>query len=108
MNEASGNLVVSGDPYKVYDFIQKYNILPDRYEPWQNDGDEAITTFDLYHDLNIDIWLKASKVYPDLKLTVKYQLGLAAAYRSEIVAGTANSIRFDWNDGTTYSWSETI
>ena len=60
-NEASGNIVVSGEPDDVYDFIQKHSALPDGYQPWENEGYEAISRFNLYNDFCPDFWVTASK-----------------------------------------------
>lgn len=105
--EYSGNVVVSGDADKVYDFILKYNTLPYSYEPWENGGYDAITFFNHKSDFLVDFWKAASKDHPELKFVAKYQQELAAAYICTIQAGkVVQHIRFDWNDGDVMSWSD--
>ena len=104
-NEASGNIVVSGEPDYVYDFIQKNSALPDGYQPWENEGYEAISFFNLYHDFCPDFWVAASKEYLGLKFIVKYQLGLASAHRHVVERGIlTENTRFDWETGDLYKW----
>jgi hypothetical protein len=104
-NEASGNILVSGEPDDVYDFIQKHSALPDGYQPWENEGYEAISFFNLYHDFCPDFWVAASKEYLGLKFIVKYQLGLASAHRHVVERGIlVENTRFDWETGNLYKW----
>jgi hypothetical protein len=103
----SGSVVVEGDSNKVFEFVQKYCTLPYNYEPWDNGGYEAITFFNHKAEFSVDFWKTASKDYPELKLTAKYQEELAAAYICTIQAGkVVKHIRFDWNDGGVISWSD--
>ena len=103
----SGNVVVSGNADKVYEFIQAFAELPDGYEPWDNGGDCAYTSFQYKAEFNVDFWKKASNGYPELKFVAKYQEELAAAYICTIQAGkVVLSIRFDWNDGDIMPWSD--
>lgn len=105
--EYSGNVVVEGDPDKVYEFIQKYNPLPHNYEPWENGGYDAITFFDQKGDFEVNFWKEASKDYPQLNIVAKYQQELAAAFICTIQAGkVVKHTCFNWNDGAVYSWSD--
>jgi hypothetical protein len=55
----------------------------------------------------VDFWREASKDYPELKLVIKYQEELAAAYICTIQANkVVQHIRFDWNDGSVISWCD--
>jgi hypothetical protein len=104
-NEASGNIVVSGEPNDVYDFIKRNSTLPDGYQPWENDGYYAISWFNLYHDFCPEFWVAASKEYLTLKFIVKYQLGLASAHRHVVERGNiAENAVFDWETGGVHRW----
>ncbi len=104
-NEALGNIVVSGESYDVYYLIQKHSVLPDGYQPWENEGCEAISRFNLYNDFCPDFCVAASKEYLGLKLIVRRQLGLASAHRHVVEIGVlTENTRFDWEKGDVYKW----
>lgn len=105
--EFSGNVVVSGDADKVYEFVEKHTALPYGYEALENDGYYAITFFNHKGDFEVDFWKRTSKCYPELKFVAKYQQELAAAYICTIQSGKLiNHTCFDWNNGDIHTWSD--
>lgn len=105
--QCSGNIDVSGDPAKVFEFIQKYDSLPYGFSPWENGGYDAVSRFEFKNDFQSEYWQTASKEFPDLKFSVRYQLEMISAHKIVIVGGKILMFNsFNWDDGSLHTWSE--